>query len=175
MDRKNLQDSVHSPADYIAAWKHVRGIFTEVGATNAGWVWCPLATGFQDGRAQQYYPGDRQVDWICADVYAGRDMRSFGETMAPFMAWAAQHPRPAVLGEFGVTEGSPGQKAAWFRDARAYVLAYPQLKALVYFSARKESKPSYDFSVDSSPGALEAFRALVAEPRLHAPPPRGLR
>ena len=45
------------------------------GATNVGWVWCPLATGFTDGRAQKYYPGDDQVDWLCADVYPGTRSR----------------------------------------------------------------------------------------------------
>jgi hypothetical protein len=175
MDRPNLREQVHSPVDYIAAWKHVRGIFAAAGATNAGWVWCPLATGFTDGRAQSYYPGDDQVDWVCADAYAGREMRRFAEVMAPFMRWAARRPRPVMLGEFGVTEGRPGEKAAWFRDARSYVLAYPQVRGLVYFSARQDGKQGYDFTVDSSAAALHAFRELVGEPRLRASPPHGLR
>jgi len=29
------------PGDYVAAWRHVHDIFTQVGATNATWVWCP--------------------------------------------------------------------------------------------------------------------------------------
>jgi hypothetical protein len=164
MDRPNLRSTVHSPEDYVAAWKHFRRIFTEVGATNAGWVWCPLVTAFADGRAQRYYPGDDQVDWLCADVYAGNGFRGVGELMAPFLAWAGGHPRPVMVGEFGVTEGEPGRKARWFRELAAYVAAHPQIKALVYFSARRE--PRYDFSVDSSPGALRAFRDLVHAPRL---------
>jgi hypothetical protein len=174
MDRPNLQDTVHSPEDFVAAWKHVRAIFGAVGATNAGWVWCPLATGFADGRAQRYYPGDGQVDWICADAYAGPQLLGFSRVMTPFMRWAASRPRPVMLGEFGVREGYPGEKAAWFRDARAYVLAYPQIRALVYFSARQDGPGGYDFTVDSSPGALQAFRALVGERRLRAPPPAGV-
>jgi hypothetical protein len=175
MDRPNLRDTVGSPADYVAAWRHIRAIFAEVGATNAGWVWCPLATGFADGRAQRYYPGDDQVDWICADAYAGRERLGFAAVMTPFMRWAADRPRPVMLGEFGVTEGYPGEKAGWFRDARAYVLAHPQIRALVYFSARQDGKARYDFTIDSSPGALRAFRALVGERRLRASPPHGLR
>jgi hypothetical protein len=171
MDRPNLQSTVHSPEDYVAAWRHVRRLFTEAGAINAAWVWCPLVTGFADGRAQRFYPGDDQVDWLCADVYAEKDFRGFDELMAPFMAWAGDHPRPVMVGEFGVTEGDPGRKARWFREAAAYVPAYPQIKALVYFSARQDRKPRYDFSVDSSPGALRAFRELVGEPPLRATPP----
>ncbi|HEY1488292.1 MAG TPA: beta-mannanase, partial [Micromonosporaceae bacterium] len=33
MDRPNLSSSIHSGADYIAAWDHVRAIFTAEGAT----------------------------------------------------------------------------------------------------------------------------------------------
>ena len=39
MNRPNLAGSVWSAADYVAAWKHIRKIFTDVGATNAAWVW----------------------------------------------------------------------------------------------------------------------------------------
>ena len=38
MNRPNLQASIGTPADYVAAWKHIRAIFTTVGATNVGWV-----------------------------------------------------------------------------------------------------------------------------------------
>ena len=57
-------------AAYVAAWDHIRAIFTAVGATNVSWVWCPTGIGFEDGRAKPYYPGDNEVDWVCADVYS---------------------------------------------------------------------------------------------------------
>ena len=31
----------NQPGEYVAAWRHVHDIFTQVGATNATWVWCP--------------------------------------------------------------------------------------------------------------------------------------
>jgi hypothetical protein len=36
---------------------------------NAAWVWCPTANGFADGQAAAFYPGNNEVDWICADAY----------------------------------------------------------------------------------------------------------
>ena len=93
MDRPNLRASVWSPEDYIAAWERLRRIFAEEGAANAGWVWCPLASGFPEGRAQPYYPGDDQVDWLCADVYPGlrQDSPSPRDSEA-FLDWAVDHP-----------------------------------------------------------------------------------
>ena len=58
-----------SAAEFKAAWRHIVSIFRSRGADNAQFVWCPTAWSFHTGGAQQYYPGDEWVDWICADGY----------------------------------------------------------------------------------------------------------
>jgi hypothetical protein len=174
MDRPNLRASVRSPGDYVAAWKHIRAIFTAVGATNAAWVWCPHVLGFveSDRQAAAYYPGDDQVDWLCTDVYPGPKFDSFTTQMDAFMAFARQHPRPILLGEFGVTTvGKPGQRAAWLREARTYIKAHPQIKAAVYFAQKQLKKPAYDSTFESDPDGLAAFQELTADPYFAAAPP----
>jgi hypothetical protein len=174
MDRPNLAASIHSPGDYVAAWKHIRKIFTDVGADNAAWVWCPHVLGFvePDRDAAAYYPGDDQVDWLCTDVYPGKDFDSFTTQMDAFMAFASKHPRPVMLGEFGVTTiGDPGQRGAWLREAHAYVKTHPQIKALVYFAQKQTKKPVYDSTFTDDPEGLAAFRELAADPYFTAPPP----
>ncbi|HYG96563.1 MAG TPA: Ig-like domain-containing protein, partial [Solirubrobacterales bacterium] len=54
----------------VAAWRHVHDIFTEVGATNATWVWCPNVD--PEGhhlKLPGLYPGDAYVDWTGLDGY----------------------------------------------------------------------------------------------------------
>lgn len=170
MDRPNLQNVVHTPEDYVAAWKHVRRIFTEVGATNAGWVWCPHADGFIDGRAQAYYPGDDQVDWLCADVYSGPEQYKFSELMAPALEFARQHPRPMLIAEFGAVEGEPGERAAWFDEMRRLLPEQPQIKGVVYFNHPQESRPKYDTTLAGETSALRAFTALANDPWLNLKP-----
>ncbi|PWU57611.1 beta-mannanase [Micromonospora globispora] len=173
MDRPNLSASVHSPADYIAAWKHVRAIFTEVGVTNAAWVWCPHADGFADPNrdAAAYYPGDDQVDWLCADVYPGPEWASFSDRMDHFMAFAREHPRPVVIGEFGLTEkGRPGQRADWLREVGPYLKTHPQIKAALYF-AGKETKPLYDSTFTDDPESAAVFREMATDPYFAPPLP----
>ncbi|MFU8873294.1 glycoside hydrolase family 26 protein [Micromonospora sp. SL4-19] len=173
MDRPNLAASVHSPEDYIAAWKHIRAIFSEVGATNAAWVWCPHADGFADPKrnAAAYYPGDDQVDWLCADVYPGPEWVSFSDRMDHFMAFAREHPRPVVIGEFGLTEeGRPGQRADWLREVRPYLKRHPQIKAALYF-AGKETKPLYDSTFDNDPESATVFREMATDPYFAQTPP----
>ena len=57
MDRRTCATQVGSPADYIAAWKHIRLIFAEQHVTNVAWVWCPTARGFASGTRPGLLPG----------------------------------------------------------------------------------------------------------------------
>ena len=170
MNRPNVQASIWSPADFVAAWDHVRAIFTEVGATNAGWVWCPLATDFDATDAAAYYPGDAQVEWLCADVYPGPDYDSFSDVADQFMAWASKHDRPIIIGEFGAEDGdaTAAQRSAWIAGVDAYAKTHPQIKALAYFEARKsENGTDRDFTLTGTTGPLAAFRTMVLDPYYH--------
>ena len=164
MNRPNLQASIGTPADYVAAWKHIRAIFTTVGATNVGWVWCPLASGFTATNAPAYYPGDDQVDWLCTDVYGGPTNISFASVATDFTTWAAAHQKPIIIGEYGARSTDP-DKAGWIRGATAFAVAHPQIKAMVYFNAsRVENGTNRDFRVESAPAPLQAFKAMASEP-----------
>ena len=164
MDRPNLQSAMHSPADYVAAWKHIRAIFAAVGASNVGWVWCPTAQGFADGRAPAYYPGDREVNWVCADAYSASPGQPLGAVIRPFLSWAAHRPKPVLIGEFGV-HGDPQGWASWLAGTGQLARQNAQIKALVYFDARgrdSQGRP-YDYLLSGNPAATSTFAALLGE------------
>ena len=166
MDRPNLRATMWSGDDYIAAWKYVRAIFQRERADNVSWVWCPTAEGFAGGDAPDFYPGDDQVDWTCVDVYAGEEFRPIGQLMGPFLSWAARHPKPIIIGEFGVAKawGSAG-RAAWLRDAERTFKANPQIKAVAYFESDPEGNgPTKQFQLSGDKPAFKAFHALVKDP-----------
>jgi hypothetical protein len=166
MDRPNLQATMWSGADYIAAWKYVRKIFDEQRAKNVSWVWCPTAEGFARGDAPDFYPGDDQVDWTCVDVYAGERFRPIGQLMEPFLRFAAQHPKPIVIGEFGVAKawGSAG-RAGWLADAERTFKANPQIKAVVYFESDPAGNgPRKQFQLTGDKPAFQAFHSLAQDP-----------
>jgi len=166
MNRPNLAATVGTPQQYVAAWKHVHQIFEQVGATNVGWVWCPLASNFSQTDAAAYYPGDDQVDWLCTDVYAIANDQSFGDVAADFMTWAASHDKPVVIGEYGAEQSDPAAKAAWIAGATAYALAHPQIRAMVYFDAARVDDHGVprDFRVEADPTVLAAWKAMLANP-----------
>lgn len=62
----------NTAADFVAMWRHVHDIFTQVGATNVSWVWCPnVDPNKQFAPLASLYPGDAYVDWTCLDGYNG--------------------------------------------------------------------------------------------------------
>jgi hypothetical protein len=165
MDRPNLRAEMWSGADFIAAWKHVRAIFAQERAENVSWVWCPTAEGFQRGEAAAFYPGDDQVDWTCVDVYAGSVFKPIGELMGPFLQWAAPHPKPIIIGEFGVAKAwGSASRAAWLRDAGRTFKANRQIKAIAYFESDPAGNgPEQQFQLTGDKAAFKAFARLTRD------------
>jgi len=165
MDRPNLQASIWTAQDYIAAWRRIRAIFAEEKVTNVSWIWCPTAAGFADGnRAAAYYPGDQDVDWICADAYPGPDWKDFGAATAPFLHWAKGRPdKPIMIGEWGAASQFPGGQTAWLQQAGETARANPSVKALVYFDADLPAEgPQAQLALKGD--GVSRFGDLLAEP-----------
>jgi hypothetical protein len=174
MDRPNLRAIVGTPAEFIAAWKHVRAIFAQQHVRNVAWTWCPTARGFQPGGdAAAYYPGNHQVDWICTDAYpAPGPYDSFADSAAPFLRWAAHHRKPVMIGEFGVpVRYPPQQRAQWLRAAAQTVRDDPQIKALVYFDSNPDNlNAANGMFINAGTPPMQAFRQIADSPYFN---PRG--
>lgn len=166
MEEPGIRPRIHSAADYIAAWRHIRRIFDQERVDNVAWVWCPTAKGFGADNAPSFYPGDGQVDWICAEVYPGGnyDYRDFTEASKLFRQWAESRPKPIMIAEFGVPRAYDGRRAEWLRNA-ARPLQNPRIKAAVYYDSDRDSaKRRYQFSVSGDPRAVSALRQLATTP-----------
>jgi beta-mannanase len=166
MDASWRGTTVRSPSSFIAAWRHIVTIFRTRGATNATFVWCPTAWGFESGVAQTYYPGDSYVDWICADAYnwapgrRGAKWRQLSEAIPTFYAWSMPHGKPLMLGEYGCQERSANEKATWFSTVRTDLKSkFPGIRAVVYF----DSYTLYDWRLDTSTSALNAFKSMARD------------
>jgi hypothetical protein len=176
MDRPNLASVVASPAAFIAAWDRVRDLFAAAGVHNASWVWCPTAAGFADGRSQQYYPGDDEVDWVCADAYPSTTLpdspeQQLGPLLAPFLRWAASRGKPAMIGEFGVPlRYTSEQRAQWFAGARSALSAAP-IKAALYFDDNPHPTPARSYEIGSDSTVVSAFRGLSTDRHFRPPAP----
>lgn len=171
MDRPDAQGKVGSPADYVAAWRHLRSIFTAEHASNVSWVWCPTSISFARGYGPRYYPGDDAVDWTCSDGYSGGSQsgtrtRSFRQVFQAFYDWASQHPKPIMIGEFGVQKGA-GDQGQWLRDAAVTLREdFPQVKAVVYFDSARTGAGggTLSWSLRDSQTGMSELRSLLKQP-----------
>jgi hypothetical protein len=172
---------VHTPADYIAAWKRARNLFTQVGATNVVWVFCTTTYSFRVKTAvlpQAYYPGDAYVDWIGGDGYnfapvkPGAQWNTFSTVFGKWYTWASQRPKPLMAAEYGALEdpNNATAKSGWYDDMHLVVPTnFPLLQAVIAWSTENTKDGLvYNWNVDSSTAALNAWTAM-ANDRYFAP------
>jgi len=153
------------PAKYIAAWKHIHGIFTSVGATNVKWVWCPNHLSFPNvswNEPADYYPGSAYVDWIGVDGYnwGSEIWRTFDEVYSSYYSTFSSYGKPMMIAEFASAEDG-GNKAAWITDAFSKIKNnYPKFKIFIWFNVNKER----DWRIESSASSLASFKNAISDP-----------
>jgi beta-mannanase len=165
---------VHSGADYVEAWRHVRKVF---GGTRAAWVWSPTADAFGGARGgvEQYWPGADAVDWVAAEGFnryacqrVQGNWRELGDIFRFFYSWGSAKGKPLMISGTGSSEdpADPRRKGRWFQNA-AHTLetSMPNVKALVY----AESSGVCDWRVGSSVASVEAFGKLATDPWFQLP------
>ena len=154
----------NTPADFIAAWRHVHTVFKNAGATNVKFVWSPNADSVPNTSANgiaKYWPGSTYVDYIGLDGY------NFGTTTSTWRSFtsvfgaayssviALDATKPIFIAETGCgTVG--GNKAAWISDMFNVVpTKFSRLVGITWFNADKER----DWRIESSTASLNAFKA----------------
>ncbi len=160
--------NANTPAQFVAAWRHVHDIFASVGATNATWVWCPnVNQSDTDADLAALYPGDAYVDWTCMDGYNfggdyGAGWESWDQVAQSTYDQITQQIAPAkpmMIGEFNSAANSVfGSQALWLAHTLEEIpLSYPQIHAVVLFDAGS-------MAIENAPGSVPAFAAAINNP-----------
>jgi hypothetical protein len=163
----------NTPADYVAAWRHVHHVFEQAGATNASWVWCPYVdpnSTLTD--MASLYPGDEYVDWTCLDGYnwgpsakPARKWKTFSSLFATSYQQITESiaaTKPLLVGETASSEVG-GSKEEWIAQAFAALpVEFPRIQGLIWFDKYDDGM---DWPLETSPGAESAFAAGIADPR----------
>jgi hypothetical protein len=155
-----------TPAEFVAAWRHVVTIFRQEGATNVEWVWSPNESCDGSCPFDAYYPGDSWVDWVALDGYnysSVDDMpwMSFDQIFdSSYDDLASLTSKPMMIAE---TASAPvgGNKGLWITQTFSELpIVYPRIHAVIWFDRDKET----NWMVNSSPSSLAAWRAVVRNP-----------
>ena len=181
MDSRTPTDG--SPAQFVAAYRHVVDRFRQLGVTNVRWVW--TVTGYLPHAKlfSEMYPGDSYVDWIAFDQYnyfgckGNPDWLSFAQTELPTYTWIRAHisaTKPLMLAEFStaVDRADPAAQQQWYQQVpQVLERQLPGVKAVVQWDSSVPG-PDCDLSLDTGP-ALRGFTAAGRSPYLNQPLPGG--
>jgi len=158
------------PENFKAAFRHIVDIFREEGATNVRHLWSAM---WLQRWASLYYPGDDVVDYIgTTELNHGTvpdtdwaKWRTFDEMFGPEYEAAAPWRKPLILTELATAEQG-GNKAQWLRDCFAsFETKYPLVVGLLLVEIESDLEwPTINWSVTSSPAALQAFKEAMADP-----------
>jgi beta-mannanase len=150
--------------DYVAAWRNVRARFRRAGATNAIWVWNPIAE--YDGATPlgSLFPGEDEVDWVAVDGYNWGATRAWGwqsydDVLAPTVeALRRLAPdRPVMIAETGCAPDR--RKAAWVTETLG-AARRAGVAAVVWFEFDKET----DWRLSASRSVARAAEAVLRRP-----------
>ena len=132
----------NTPADYIAAWRHVHRVFDEAGARNVSWIWSINNLERIDGEdhdIDSYYPGGRWVDWVSTsgfnwgDAYSWSSWRTADPLYRDTYRALSRFGKPIMISEIGTT-GDGGDARLWIRQTFQKLRQdYPRLRAVLWY------------------------------------------
>jgi hypothetical protein len=150
--------------EFVAAWRHVHDIFTDVGATNATWVWCPNVGA---SPPERLYPGNKYVDWTCLDGYNWGTRFNWSHWQSFNQIFRYDYRRvhkiapskPMVLGEVASTTYG-GSKPDWIREMLKEVRThYRAVHGLIWFDVNDRGTK---WPIESPPAVTKAFARGIA-------------
>ena len=77
-----------TPAEFVAAWRHIHDLFAAAGATNVIWVWNPnIVNPMPDVGLAPFWPGSGYVNWVgITGYFATTGPDTFAGVYGPTMA-----------------------------------------------------------------------------------------
>jgi len=160
----------NTPADYIAAYRHVHDRFALAHASNVQFVWNPNYWNASGVDQRVFYPGDAYVDWMAIDAYnwgaGGGSWQSLAQVLGDAEIYtklaSLNATKPMMLAEWSSAEPVSGDptgvsKGQWINDAiQAIANQFPRITTVVWFSAT-----GTPFALDSSAGSVAAARTAL--------------
>lgn len=176
-----ILEGAGTPAEFVAAWRHIHDRFRELGVDNVVWVW--TVSGYL-GHAEQMkalYPGDAYVDWIGMDQYnyylchESANWLDFEASQRPAYDWIRANVsggKPLMLAEFATAPDPqrPERQREWYEAVPEVAREkLPEVGALVHWN-RPVPGEHCDLTVNEG-AALEGYRKAGRDGYFRQPVP----
>jgi len=149
-----------TPAQFVAAWRLIHGLFTGVGATNVIWVWNPNDIfPVPQVALKPYWPGNAYVNWVgITGYFTPGGPESFPALFDPTMREIRQFTsEPFLIAETSVETGSAEVSA--MNSLVRGIARHPDVLGFIWFNY---SKAGVDWRIQSRPVLRAAFDHDVA-------------
>ena len=149
-----------SPADFVAAWRHIVTLFRSHDAGNVRWLWDVNSKSRRTGPVHDWWPGARYITWVGVNGYYYLPGQNFANVFGPVIADIRRFTHaPLLIGETAV--GPRAGQSQGIRDLFAGARAQHVL-GLVWFD-RSSHGGLYEqnWRLEGNPAALAAFRRAL--------------
>lgn len=159
----------NTAADYVRAWRHLRGALREAGADRVSLVWTVNAPFPGSADFTAAFPGAHAVDYLGIDGYnwAAGDGQTWQNPDALFQAGLDQLRAlpgnlPILVTELASSqrEASGKDKARWIRDCIDLLSHSDRVVGLIWFQATKERDWRFNSSAASEAALKESLAGL---------------
>ena len=148
-----------TPADFVAAWRHVHDLFAAAGATNVIWIWDPNDIyPVPNVQLKSYYPGDAYVDWVGVTGYwTQQGPYTYGTLYLPTLNEIREFTeKPFIIAETAVEAGS--EQAQSLRDLFQAVEQHSDILGFVWYDYDKGG----DWRIENRPSLMTEFKEQLA-------------
>jgi len=153
--------------DFLAAWRHIHGIFKAENAENVLWVWSPHPAY---GLFEAYYPGDAFVDWVGVGVLNYGTVAHwsrwwlFDDIFGKYYSELAVFDKPIMISEFG-SLAVGGDRTEWYTDALSDLPErYPLVRGLLFFhfsNDKTTTQQPLDWTIKNDPEILSEVTKII--------------
>jgi hypothetical protein len=151
-----------TPAQEIAAWRHVVTLFRAAGATNAIWVWIVNKNYHGSAPLQPLWPGAAYVDEVGIDGYFRLPADTFDSMIVPTLDQVRQlTSKPVFISETGANTVSG--KARGMQMLTAGIAQY-HVNGFVWFDNNRpglNNGEPQDFAISGDQSSLALFRSAL--------------
>ncbi|MFI6288888.1 glycoside hydrolase family 26 protein [Streptomyces sp. NPDC051018] len=163
-----IKEGAGTPAEYVAAYRHLYERFQKLGADNVVWVWTVSGYLGSADEMKQLYPGDEYVDWIGMDQYNyygchnTDNWKDFEASQRPTYDWLLENisdKKPLMMAEFATAPDleDPDRQYHWYKEIPSVIGSMPRVKAMVHWNRATSEEKRCDLTVNEGP-ALKGYR-----------------
>jgi mannan endo-1,4-beta-mannosidase len=156
-----------TPAEFVAAWRLIHGLFTGVGASNVIWVWNPNDIfPVPQIQLQPYWPGNAYVNWVgITGYFSPGGPQSFATLFDPTMREIRQFTsEPFIIAETAVQTAA--DEVSSVNSLVRGVIRHRDVLGFIWFNY---DKAGVDWRVQSRPVLQAALARDIAGLRLVDP------